>query len=53
MQQGQRLAETIFPLNIFKTNKDYTKAISQLIILANGFPNLIKAAITGAITKRI
>ena len=53
IQWGQRLAETIFPLNIFKINKDYIKAMSRLIILANGFPNLIKAAIISAMAKRI
>ena len=53
MQWGQRLVETIFPLGIFKTNEDYTKAINRLIILANGFLNLIKAAIAGAVAKRI
>ena len=53
MQWGQKLAETIFPLGVFKINKDYTKAMSRLIILANGFPNLIKAAITRVVAKRI
>ena len=52
-QWGQRLVETAFPLGVFETSEDYTKAINRLITLANGFPDLIKTAIIGAITKRI
>ena len=53
MQWGQRLVETIFPLGVFKTSEDYIKAMSQLIILVNGFLDFIKVAIAGAVAKRI
>ena len=43
----------VFFLNVFKINKNYIKAMSRLVILANGFPNFIKVAITGTIAKKI